>query len=217
MSQRHWFWTAFVVLVAYLALLAWLGVTLSPAQAETMFGEEGGFEDLSAVFWLGLAAAVLVARPIRLPHRVGMALVAGVLAAREEGWHKKFTTDSLFKTDYYQMAGVPAMEKVLAGTVVLILLAIVLWLLVAGAREMFARAGWRRPWGMVVLFSLVLAPLLKAVDRAPSILHVRFGLTLPESLDQLMLAFEEGLESALPVLLLVGLAFYLADRQLRHA
>lgn len=64
----------------------------------------------------------------------------------------------------------------------------------------------------MTLFSVVLAPLLKAADRAPSILRVRLGVTLPGDLDQLMLALEEGLESVLPILLLIALAFYLADR-----
>lgn len=146
-SQWSGLWTACVVLAAYVALLVWLGLTLPAARAESLFSEQGGFEKVSVVFWLGLAVAVLVARPIRLPRRIGMALVAAVLAAREADWHKKFTADSLFKTDYYQMTDVPATEKLLAGALVLLLLAVVLWLLVVGAREVLARGGWRRPRG----------------------------------------------------------------------
>ena len=216
MNQRYLLLFFSAALMTYLGMLIWLASSLSPSSAEMLFGESGGFEDMSAVLWLGLAGALLVSRPIRLSRRLGMAVVVAALAAREEGWHKKFTADSLFKTDYYQMAGVPLGERLLAGAVALALIAILLWLLAVGARELFARGGWRRPWGLVALFSVMLAPLLKAVDRGPSILRERFDVVLPGNVDQLMLVLEEGLETALPLLLLVALAFYLGDRRRTH-
>lgn len=82
-----------------------------------------------------------------------------------------------------------------------------------GGREVFARGGWRRPWGWLALFAVAISPLLKAVDRGPSILRVQFDITLPENIDMVMLALEEGMESALAVLFLVALGLYVIDRR----
>jgi hypothetical protein len=189
-------------------------MTVLPAErADVLFGETGWFEDLSAVLWLVLGAVLLFARPIGLGKRIGMAVVAAALAAREEGWHKKFTTDNLFKSDYYQMANVPMAEKLIAGAVAVGLTITLIWLLVLGGREVFAHGGWRRPWGWLALFAVAISPILKAVDRGPSILRVQFDITLPENIDMVMLALEEGMESALPVLFLVALGLYLIDRR----
>lgn len=186
---------------------------LPPERADALFSETGWFEDLSAVFWLVLAAVLLFARPIRLSRRIGMAVIAAALAAREEGWHKKFTTDSLFKSDYYQMTGVPMAEKLIAGAVAVGLTITLIWLLVLGGREIVGRGGWRRPWGWLALFAVAISPILKAVDRGPSILRVQFDITLPENIDMVMLSLEEGMESALPVLFLLALGLYLMDRR----
>ncbi|MGM0516033.1 MAG: hypothetical protein ACQER6_00370, partial [Pseudomonadota bacterium] len=189
----------------------YLGVSLSPERAEAMFSEKGWFENLSPVFWLLLGAVLLFARPIGLAKRIGMAVITAALAAREEGWHKKLTTDSLFKSDYYQMADVPLGERLVAGAVVLALTGLLIWLLVAGGRELFARGGWRRPWGWVALFAVLISPILKAVDRGPSILRIRFDIMLPSDIDMVMLSLEEGMEMALPLLFLLALFLYLAD------
>ncbi len=202
-----------VVLVVYAGLLAYLGLTLSPERAEVIFGEEWWFEDLSPVFWLLLGAVLLFAAPIRISRRLGMAVITAALAAREEGWHKKFTTDSLFKSNYYGMEGVPLAEKLIAGAVALALTVLLLWLVVEGARELLRRGDLRRPWGWVTLFAVGITPLLKAIDRAPSILRVRFDVIVPQEIDKVMLSLEEGYEAALPLLFLVALALYLVDRR----
>ncbi len=213
MNQRSIvLWSALVLLV-YSAIVVYLGVSLPPERVEVMFSEEGWFEDLSPVFWLLLGAVLLFARPIAPGRRIGMAVIAAALAAREEGWHKKFTADSLFKTNYYEMAEVPLAEKLIAGAVALALTVLLVWLLIVGGRELFARGGWRRPWGWVTLFAVVISPVLKAVDRGPSILRVRFDIILPSDIDMVMLSLEEGMEMALPLLFLLALFLYLADRR----
>lgn len=217
MNQRTIVLWGGLALLVYSALVVYLGVSLAPERAEAMFSEAGWFEDLSPVFWLLLGAILLFAHPIALGKRIGMAVIAAALAAREEGWHKKFTTDSLFKSDYYQMAGVPLGEKLSAGAVALALTGLLIWLLVAGGRELFARGGWRRPWGWVALFAVLISPILKAVDRGPSILRVQFDVTVPSDIDMVMLSLEEGMEMALPLLFLLSLVLYLADRRSNDA
>ncbi|MCL7750075.1 hypothetical protein LV475_00435 [Guyparkeria hydrothermalis] len=213
MNQRSIVALTGLALAVYAAWLVYLGLVLPPERADALFSETGWFEDLSAVFWLVLAAVLLFARPIRLSRRIGMAVIAAALAAREEGWHKKFTTDSLFKSDYYQMTGVPMAEKLIAGAVAVGLTITLIWLLVLGGREIVGRGGWRRPWGWLALFAVAISPILKAVDRGPSILRVQFDITLPENIDMVMLSLEEGMESALPVLFLLALGLYLMDRR----
>ncbi|MBN2872453.1 MAG: hypothetical protein JXJ30_06055 [Halothiobacillaceae bacterium] len=213
MTERRLLLAAAAVLVCFGLLLAGLAVTLPTAHAERLFSEEGVFERLSYWLWIGLAVAVLFARPIALTRRVGMAVIALALAAREEGWHKKFTADSLFKSDYYQMTDVPIAEKVVAGAVVLALTALLLWLLAIGGRRLFWEGGWRRPWGWVTLFGVFLSPVLKVFDRAPSILSHRFDIVLPNASDMLLQAFEEGFEMALPVIFLFALVLFLREPQ----
>lgn len=213
MNQRSIVALTGLALAVYAAWLVYLGLVLPPERADALFSETGWFEDLSAVFWLVLGVVLLFARPIRLSRRIGMAVIAAALAAREEGWHKKFTTDSLFKSDYYQMTGVPMAEKLIAGAVAVGLTITLIWLLVLGGREIVGRGGWRRPWGWLALFAVAISPILKAVDRGPSILRVQFDITLPENIDMVMLSLEEGMESALPVLFLLALGLYLMDRR----
>ncbi|MCL7744089.1 hypothetical protein LV476_03865 [Guyparkeria hydrothermalis] len=213
MTQRSLVLAAAVLLVGYGILLVTLANTMSPEAAERLFSEEGWFEDLSAVLWFGLALVILLARPVALVKRIGMAVVAAALAAREEGWHKAFTADSLFKTDYYQMSGVPLVEKVIAGLVAVGLTITLIWLLVAGGRQLFGRGGWRRPWGWVAIAGVGIAPMLKIIDRAPSILRQRFDLVLPEHVGTVMKALEEGFETVLPMLFLLALFLFLADKR----
>lgn len=212
MNQRSITALTGLALVIYVAWLVYLGFVLAPERAHVLFSETGWFENLSVVFWLVLAAVLLLARPIGLGRRIGMSVIAAALAAREAGWHKKFTADSLFKSDYYQMTDVPMAEKLIAGAVAVGLTITLIWLLVLGGREIVARGGWRRPWGWLVLFAVAISPILKGIDRGPSILQVRFDITLPDNIDRVMLALEEGLESALPVLFFVALFLFLTDR-----
>ena len=213
MTQRSLVLLAAATLIAYGAFLVYLGNTVTSVEAESMFGEGGWFEDVSALLWLILAVIILFARPVSLGRRLGMAVVAAALAAREEGWHKAFTADSLFKTDYYQMADVPLAEKVIAGAVAVALTVTLIWLLVAGGRQLFGQGGWRRPWGWVAMTGVAIAPVLKAVDRAPSILRQRFDWVLPEQLGTVMKALEEGFELALPLLFILALYLFLADQR----
>ena len=213
MTQRSLAFVSAALLLAFGAFLVYLGSTISPAGAERMFSESGWFEDLSAVFWLGLALIVLFARPVALGKRLGMALVAAALAAREEGWHKAFTADSLFKTDYYQMSGVPLAEKAIAAMVAIGLTVTVLWLMVVGGRQLFGQGGWRRPWGWMAMGGVLIAPLLKVIDRAPSILRQRFDVILPEQMATVMKALEEGFEAALPIIFLLALFLFMADQR----
>jgi len=216
MTQRTIAGLSALALLIYAACLVYLGLALSPERAEALFSESGWFEDLSPVFWLLLGSVLLFVAPIRLSRRIGMAVIAAALAAREEGWHKKFTTDSLFKSDYYQMAGVSLGEKLVAGAIVVALTVTLIWLLVVGGRELMIRGGWRRPWGWLAIFGVAISPILKVVDRGPSILRVRFDITLPDNIDMVMLSLEEGFEAVLPLIFLVALSLYVIDRRREH-
>ena len=211
MTQRSLVGLAALLLLGFAGLIAYLVFALPPEQAQRLFSEAGWFEDATPVLWLFLAGVLLFARPVALSHRVGMAAIAAALASREEGWHKKFTADSVFKTDYYQMDAVPLAEHLLAGTVAVALTLLLLWILFVGFRQLFVHGGWRRPWGWVALFALALAPLLKLVDRGPSLLDDHFGLMVPATADLVLKSVEEGFEFALPLIFLFALGLFATD------
>ncbi|KTG17939.1 MULTISPECIES: hypothetical protein [unclassified Guyparkeria] len=217
MTQRSLVGLAALLLLGFAGLLAYLVFTLPPEQAQRLFSEAGWFEDATPMLWLFLAVVLLFARPIALSHRVGMAVIAAALAAREEGWHKKFTADSMFKTDYYQMDAVPMTEQLVAGSVAVGLTLLLLWILFVGFRQLFLRGGWHRPWGWVALFALALAPLLKLVDRGPSLLDDHFGLLVPPAFDLVLKSIEEGFEFALPLIFLLALGLFATDPHGRPA
>lgn len=217
MTQRSIVALSALLLLAFAGLLTYLVFALPPQQAQDLFSEAGWFEDASPVLWLLLAAVVLFARPVAVSHRVGMAVIAAALAAREEGWHKRFTADSVFKTDYYQMDSVPFAEHLVAGSVAVLLTVVLLWILFVGFRQLFALGGWRRPWGWTALFGLALAPVLKLIDRGPSLLDHHLGLMVPPTLDLVLKSVEEGFEFLLPLIFLLALGLFATDPRERSS
>ena len=215
MTQRLLVALAAVFLAGLAGLLAFLVHDLPADQAQHLFSEAGWFERTTPLLWLVLAAVLLFARPVALAHRLGMAVIAVALAAREEGWHKQFTADSLFKTDYYQMDDVPLVEHLLAGAVAVGLTLLLLWVLFVGARQLFGRGGWRRPWGWTALLGLALSPALKVIDRGPALLRQHFDVVVPANADLALKAVEEGFEWALPLIFLLALALFVTDRHER--
>lgn len=186
-----------VVFVLYVALLAVLPLVMSPQDLAFTFSEEGVFERASIVGWIAVAAVVMLRiRPLDVRASAFTALFL-VFAAREADWHKAFTADSIFKNAYYRRTPAPFEEKLIAGIVALALFVYVIYVSV---RFLVLERGWRSRAGGWLAFALFLLFAFKAVDRAPAILEVDYGIVLPEIVKLYASAFEEGVESFLPVI-----------------
>lgn len=189
-----------VVFVLYVALLAVLPVTMSPQDVMWTFSEEGVFERASIVAWIVAAAVVVLRiRPLRARAWAFAALYL-VFAAREADWHKAFTADSIFKTAYYRRTPAPFEEKLVAGIVALALLALFAYVMYVSVRFLVRERGWRSRAGAWLAFGLGLLFFSKVIDRAPAILEVDYGVVLPAMAKLYASAFEEGLESFVPVI-----------------
>src|SRR5690606_28176349 len=121
-----------ILVVVYAALMIVLALNLSQDVFVPLFAEGGPFESLTIGFWLLLAALCFTLPGLpRRPWDSG--IVALLAAAREADLHKAFTDMSVLKTSYYLKSAAPPFEKLIAALVTLPALALVIYVLVAGA------------------------------------------------------------------------------------
>lgn len=200
-------------LVLWAVLLVAGAVFLDAATFESVFVEDRPVEDVSAALWVGLVLAVLAWRSrlstVTLLTGVALALAA---AARESDWNKLFTSGSMSKLHYYTDSGVPFLERAVAAAVVS-LLAVVIVFALAHAIRRLRDGGWRRPGGQPVIIGIGLLVFTKVLDRAPAVFRESFGFEFALQTQRVMLALEEGLEMALPLVFLSA-AYHAARRLL---
>jgi len=202
------------LLAAYAAMLAVLPLSMPPETLLWTFSEDGPFERASVFAWL-FAAAVVVARIRPLgPRAWAFAALFIVFAAREADWHKAFTADSIFKRAYYRSGSAPFEEQLVAGMAALAFVALFVGVLVVSVRFLVREGGWRSRSGGWLALGLGLLFFGKAIDRAPAILAVDFGVATPELVRLFVAAFEEGLESVVPVIL--GWSAWISQRERRY-
>lgn len=153
-----------------------------------------------ALYAIGFVASVIM---LLRGYRVAgvLALLALLMAAREMDAHKAFTTYGLFKTRLYVSPDVPLAEKLIAGAVVLGLLALLVWSVRAAWRD-FTNAYSRV--GVTLLGLAGFGVFLKEVDGLPRELR-RAGMEMDPTLLSLSKAVEEVGELGLPVILVLGL------------
>jgi hypothetical protein len=187
-------------ILGYAALLVGLATRLSPEHFSYAFSEVGPFEEISIVLWLGASLAVLTcARPLT-SRSVVFALLFAAFAAREASWHKAFTTDSLLKISYYLKSPAPLTEKILAGIVAALFIAMLIYTAIVVIHFLFAEAGLVSRAGYWLVLAGVLFVLVKIVDRTPSLMHDFTGHHVQVDIWRLMKAFEEGFEMLTPAL-----------------
>jgi hypothetical protein len=203
-----------LVLFAYTMLLAVLPVVLDEHTFARTFSEEGPFEDLSIVAWIATALIVVVRiRPFGA--RAGaFALLCLACAAREADWHRAFTGESFLKNSFYRDVAHPMEEKLVCATIVLLLLALLLYVGCVIARFLFLRGGWRSRSGGWLLTGTVLLVTSKVLDRLPAILSVNYGIEFGPLLMLYAKAFEEGLE-AVPLITL-GWSVWISQFERRY-
>lgn len=189
------------LLIAYSAMLALLPQVLGEQAFIWTFSEQGPFEQLSILGWLGCAMVVLLRiRPFGT-RAAAFALLCLAFAAREADWHKLFTGESFLKNSFYRDAARPFEEKLVCGIIALCLVALVLhagWVI---ARFLFLQGGWRSRSGLWLLAGTALVLAGKLIDRLPAVLSVDYGIELGSFAKHYATAFEEGLEMAHPLIL----------------
>ncbi len=202
------------VLVLYTAMLLATPLVLSPQGFEWFYSEEGPVERAAIVLWIAASAMVLVRiRPFGA-RALAFALLYLVFAAREADWHKAFTADSIFKNAYYRRTAAPFEEKLIAflvAVVLLVLFAYACWIIY---RFLWRERGWRSRSGGWLLAGWALLFATKVLDRTPAVLADEFGVHLAPIVGLYFSALEEGMETALPLML--GWSAWISQRERRY-
>jgi hypothetical protein len=199
-----------VMLVTLVLVITW--IVLPYETIAVLMAETGPIEGLTPWIYLALAAAVLVARPLRVPasSAVAMAVVACAAAAREWDLHKEWTGASVLKVSFY-FSEIPWPHRLAAAAVV----APLIWGAVLLLRR-HVRSTWRamrraEPWAITLTILLGTIVVSKLIDRSQNVLLESYGLIFAEPVVALRMTLEEGLELTLP--LLVALALWQFRRQ----
>lgn len=189
-----------LMIILYMLLIAAIPTLLPVPDVKALFSEEGPFEMLSVATWLIAAVVVVTSFRHAKPGSFLFGLLFVLFAAREADWHKKFTADSLLKSNYYRHTDAPMMEKVLAAIVALAFIALVLYVGFVIARFLLMRGGWRSRGGVWLVVGTALVVFGKLLDRAPAELALA-GHALDATVGLYAGAFEEGLEMIHPLIL----------------
>jgi len=204
---RTLLFTIMALAAATLALVV-AGLTLPDETRKQIFSEAGPFEMASEGLWVLLGIACLVQSTQPWQRRLLFATAAVFLAMREADWHKAFTADSIFNSNYYLESSAPLWEKAAGGAVALSALACLLALLVLGWRSIWKARRYTEPWGKLIVLGAALLPTVKLLDRAYNVLKDDFAVTLPDQLNAVVDVLEEGVETLLPVIFLVAVRLY---------
>lgn len=199
---------AFVLLLIYVTHLSYLAMVLPSEVFHPLFAETGPYEGMSIVLWCVLGVMLLGSLSLSPRPIAAMALTAFVFAAREADWHKKFTDMSLVKIKFYLSPDVPGMQKLLGGLVYIAVILLLVYLAKLLFDYVYRQGGLRTAIGQLLLLPAVLLPASKILDRIASQVYEITGTRLPEGVGQMIAAWEEGLEMALPVLFIVALLLY---------
>ena len=190
-----------LAILAFALLLASLPLLLDETSFHWTFSEAGPFERLSIAAWLATAAVVIVRiRPLGA-RAWAFALLCLVFAAREADWHKAFTGESFLKNSFYRDVARPFEERLMAGAVAILLVALLLYAGFVIARFLFLRGGWRSRSGAWLMAGTALVLIGKVLDRLPATLSVDYGIELGPMVQLYATAFEEGLEMIHPMIL----------------
>ncbi len=191
-----------IALLGYAAVLATLPFVMSEDSFRALFAETGPFEVGSIFGWVAVAVLIVLhVRPFG-PRATVATFLAVVFAMREADMHKAFTGDGMSKLRYYTNAAHPVMERLIAGVIALAVVAAILYAFFASVRFLIKEKGWRTSMGLWLLLGVGMLPLTKVLDRSLSLLAERFDLIASSLIKMEVAALEEGLEAAMPLLLL---------------
>ncbi len=200
--RQTWLVPVLALLGVVVALLAAAGISVDSAQR--LLVEGGPVEIVSAALQFLVAAIALLLWTRRGGLFGLLAIASFLMGAREIDLHTAFTTHGIFSTKEYFRPGPPLLEKILAGSALLVVLALVVGGVLASWKEL-ARLARARNATIIGLATIVLLlPVLKLFDALPRMAR-EVGMPVGEVGVKYLLAVEELGELMLPVLMLVVL------------
>ena len=177
--------------------------SLSDEAAALALSEKSPFEQLSLVFWALLSAYIIWRWWPGSWQSWALAMLPLIALAREASLHKALYGVSVLKRHFYLSPDVPLMPKLIIGSIVLMLLASLIYGLYL--LSIWLKAGaWRHSSGQFLIVSMSLLVGTKVLDRMNSILRADFGIILSPHLVESIVVLEESLEMALPLVLLAA-------------
>lgn len=204
MGGRH---AAVVLSLAYAALAVLVGI-LAPSLIPIDFLEEGGPVETVTMYLYGVAAlSVALTRLASLTplEKVALCLILLAFGAREGDLHIALFDVSILKASFYRHA-TPGQIVVALAILLPVALSLLLLLKRHASRWLSTPARWQVPMVTVTTF-IVLMVITKVFDRLPAV-SVELGLleVMPAGARHVLLALEELLELALPLLAMLAIA-----------
>jgi hypothetical protein len=169
---------------------------------------EDAFFEIGSIagYWIAaLACLILAARGRGVRFHAGTTLLLFLLGARELDWHKKFTTASILKLNYYFKLQVPAAERLIALVIVIGILAFSFYYIARYLPPLIRRLRSGDAAAISVCCAVVILIFSKIMDRLVNILKDDYSLSIPIWLEKLQLSLEEPLELLIPVLVILAL------------
>jgi hypothetical protein len=161
------------------------------------FSEQGLFERLSPWFWVGLAVLIPLVHPKLTPGVAAGVILSLAAAAREIDLHKTATGYSVLKPGFYTHSEYPFHQQLIAGTLVLLVLASAVYLCFRVWKLRPWMSATRPAWLFALVFAVIMLLATKILDRAPDLLADILGRKFPIRIAVAMFAWEEGLEMLL--------------------
>lgn len=185
------------------AIAAAIGATWEFEAARTFFREGETVENLTLVGYALAIALLLGWSRAAWRFRLYSAAVLAVLAMRELDLHKAFTSDSFMKLSYYARGEDPILGRIVAGLVMLAILALLVRYLAYG-RPLLAALAARRRDAESALSAVLLLPVSKALDSILGLLAKHLG-HRPTDNERLWFGLiEETLELAIPLVVVLA-------------
>lgn len=185
---------------------------LSPETARQLLSERGPIEQQSPILWIVLSIFSLGLFGVRSISAWAAAYLALASAAREAGFHKLFTGESMLKISFYFHNEQPLQTKLVAGICVVLIGVSTAWLIVRIWKQFNSLAPAAMPaWVGMSLIVIATIAISKAFDRSTAILEDTFHFDMPLRIRLSILAVEESLEMLIPLAVAVAmLCFALA-------
>ena len=198
--------SAIFLVAAIVGVAVLLGASVSTLVPPDVLEEGGQVEAATIWFYLVASATVLLAAPPAMNRldKAAIALLLLACAAREADLHVALFQVSILKSSFYLRHGTPGQIAVALCIVLPVLLSLLLLLRRHGALWLAAPSRWRAPVVTVMTFA-VLMLVSKVFDRLPALMvEHRILEAVPPLTRNVLLALEEVLELALPLLAILA-------------